>query len=152
MITGRIVKTDDDLKRVNELLASNSIENITDLNEKNTIYILEEDDRIIGVCEIENYNSYGILRYIVIFRDFRGQKLGDGLLRATFNYCLRNGIQEIYYDKKDSFLASSGFSLTSSDVIPKTVREKIPSDEILQCNLEDFFSKGCKCKGELDEK
>lgn len=152
MISGRIVKTDNDIERVNGLLASNSIENIKDLNKRNIIYMLEEDDNILGVCKIENYNYYGILSYIVISKDFRGQKLGDGLLRATFNYCLRNGIQEIYYDKKDSFLTTSGFSLASSEVIPKTVREKIPSDEILRCNLEDFFSKGCKHKGGLDEK
>ena len=146
MISGRIIKVYDDLERINEFLAANSIKD-NSLNENEIIYILEENDKIIGACKIETHNSYGILRYIVVSKNFRGQKFGDGLLRAAFNYCLRNGIQEIYFDKHDTFLTSIGFTLASAYSISKRKEDEISSDEILQCNLEEFFSRTCKCKG-----
>lgn len=147
MISGRIIKTNKDLEEVNRFLTANSIKTITILNENNFIYILEADDKIIGVCSIDKQSTNGILKFIVISKELRGQKLGDGLLRATFNYCLRNGINEVYYHKKDSFLVSIGFTAIKSNTVPKVVKEKTQSDEILHCNLEDFFSRGCKHKG-----
>lgn len=147
MITGRIIKTNNDLEQVNNFLVSNSIKDTVMLNDNSIIYILEEDGKIVGVCNVERVNYYGIIKFIVVKKELRGQKLGDGLLRSTFNYCLRHGINVVYYHEHDSFLTSIGFSTANINTIPKVIKEKITSNEILECNLEDFFSRGCKHKG-----
>lgn len=147
MISGRVIKSYDNLEAINKILVSNSIEKITELEDDNIVYILSEDDKIVGVSRVEKYDTYGILKYIVVSEDYRGQKFGDGLLRSAFNYCLRNGIKNIYYHEKNSFLISIGFKSVLPSAAPKIIKEKIPYDEIIKCDLEEFFSRNCKSKG-----
>lgn len=147
MISGRVIKSYDNLEAVNKILISNSIEKITGLENNNIIYILSENDKIVGVSRVEKHDTYGILKYIIVSEGYRGQKFGDGLLRSAFNYCLRNGIKDIYYHEKNSFLISIGFKSILPNTTPKIIKEKIPYDEIIKCNLEEFFSKNCKSKG-----
>ena len=147
MISGRVIKSYDNLEAINKILISNSIEKITGLEDNNIVYILSEDDKIVGVSGVEKYDTYGILKYIVVSEDYRGQKFGDGLLRSAFNYCLRNEIKDIYYHEKNSFLISIGFKSVLLSAVPKIIKEKIPYDEIIKCDLEEFFFRNCKSKG-----
>ena len=109
MIIGRKIKTCDEKERLEDILSYYSIMDCND--ENSVIYVLEEDDTIIGGCRISLYNDIGVLKYLVIDNNKTGEDLGDGLLRSTLNYCYLNGIEKLYYPKINSYLLKKGLLL-----------------------------------------
>jgi len=135
MILARKADLTVDVQKIISFFNDNNInENI---EKEQILYLLEENNRIKGYCKISMNDLKWILESIFIDEDSRGEDLGDGLLRATFNFCFRRGISEIYYPDKNEYLLKKGFT--------EIIREDKADMELL-CNLELFFNKGCKCK------
>lgn len=145
MILGRKINLETDLSEVNKILKNNDVTD--NIKEDDIIYVLEDNNIIIGVCKIKSYDQFGVLEYIVISPIFRGNNFGDSLLRATFNYCLRNGINNIFYLAFDKYIENRGFDKIDFRNIPLEIRNVVLNNEALVCNLEYFFSTGCRCKG-----
>lgn len=119
---------DYDKEEVLDLLKK---EKIRDLDLNNHIYVAIEDDIIIGVCKTKVGIDEGFLKYIVVKESNRGEGLGNGILRATFNNLERDGIEKVYFDENNSYLLKIGF---------------VENDENkLELNLPDFFKPSCKC-------
>jgi len=135
MILARKADLTVDVQKIISFFYDNNInENI---EKEQILYLLEENNRIKGYCKISMNDLKWILESIFIDEDSRGEDLGDGLLRATFNFCFRRGINEIYYPDKNEYLSKKGFT--------EIIRED-KEDMALLCDLELFFNKGCKCK------
>ncbi|MGF7057046.1 GNAT family N-acetyltransferase [Brassicibacter mesophilus] len=141
MIIGRKIKISGEKERLEDIL---SYYNIKDYNDKNSIiYVLEEDDTIIGGCRISLYNDIGVLEYLVIEHNKTGENFGDGLLRAALNYCYLNGIKKVYHDKTDSYLLRKGFVRNLKQVSASELNSDIQNSCHLVCIVDEFFSKGC---------
>lgn len=125
---------EEESKEIENLLIE---EKIRDLQLEDLIYVLLDDDVIIGSCKVKVENKRGDLRYIVIKDDKRGGNLGDGLLRATLNKLDKDGVTMIYFDVKNPYLLKKGFEENKEGK--------------LQLNIPEFFQKGCNCLGELNE-
>ncbi|WP_425448673.1 GNAT family N-acetyltransferase [Dethiothermospora halolimnae] len=140
MIISRKMKNED-TKEVLEIIEKGLYSN----SNSDVIYIIKDNNEINGVCGISSYNDFGTLDYIIIKEKFRGKDLGDGLIRATFNYCLRKGLLQIYFLGYSEYLLKKGFMETNEEKIDFNVSNSTKNNKILICDLPDFFSKKC-CK------
>lgn len=124
----------NEIQEIKELLISEKVE---DLNLNEMIYIMIEDNIIIGVSKVEIENNNGNLKYLVIKEASRGQDLGNGLLRGILNKLDNNGVEKIYYKEMDSYLIKKGFYLNEKNQ--------------LELNISEFFNNGCQCSGKCNE-
>lgn len=137
-------KLEENFNKVKELLNNNNIE--YEINPESIIYTMEENNIVLGAVQARVIDRYAILDYILIDKKFRGNKLGDGLLRSILNYINKNNIKYIYCNYNNNFFINEGFEKIDYKETPEEVKNEITSDNILMCNIESFFSSGCHCK------
>ncbi len=142
MLVARRLKHKDINNKVNELLGFHKVK--LDSDENNITYILEDNDRIIGICQAEKYMYEGVLKYLLINTMDRGNNLGDGLLKATLNYLFVNGIEKVYFEKCNNYLIKKGFKVTNNSKEIKEAKHIKVNDKFLVCQLNNFF-KQCSC-------
>ncbi|RKD27697.1 N-acetylglutamate synthase, GNAT family [Caminicella sporogenes DSM 14501] len=103
-------------------------------------YIYVEDDNM------------GIIDIIAVKEEFRGQYIGDGLIKALLNLADKRGISKIYVisDSVNSlFFKKVGFTKRNGSVY-KNLRKYLSLNydegniEIFEAKLPDFFNKSCK--------
>jgi N-acetylglutamate synthase-like GNAT family acetyltransferase len=107
---------------------------------KGIVYILIDNNNIIGVGKISLENEYGVLEYIVVKRENRGSNLGDCILRSLLFKAESIGVKEVYCLNCMDYLLGRGF---------KYNKKKDMGLYKLYLNIEDFFNvKSC---GDIDE-
>jgi len=128
-------------KSIINLLRENNLEN--EIKDDSISYILEDNENIIGCSNFRFVSDYAMINFLVIDRSRRGENLGDGLLRAVLNYCLRSGIKKAVYVGNSKYFLKKGFT-KSEDYDEKlsliTTRDKT---DILICDIDAFFDRGC---------
>ena len=141
MIVARKTKNSEENRIIIEMLKEYKTVNNT--SDDSIYYILEDNGKIVGGCNININSNYAIINFLIIDDNRRGENLGDGLLRAVLNYCLRNGIKQIFYIGDSQYLIKKGFykvRKTDEYLVSATAMD---TDIILACNIEVFFKKGC---------
>lgn len=109
-------------------------ENINDFDFKDIIYVMLDNEDLIGVGKVEMFNENWLLKYLVIREDRRGENLGDGLLRALLSKLYNSGVKFLFYENTNPYLIKKGFA--------------IDEENQLKINIVDFFKTGCKnCSG-----
>ncbi|KNF07437.1 GCN5-like N-acetyltransferase [Gottschalkia purinilytica] len=141
MITIKKLSTEEEKENLNLMLKHYDMKE--DINKNDIIHIMLDNGEIIGATKISSYNSIEELIYIIIREDKRGEDLGDGLLRGAFNYCLNKGIKNIYYFNESKYLLKKGFVEAKKTL---DMKNHIPKDSFLVCNIENLFSKSCRSK------
>lgn len=136
MIVLREINIDEYMK-VNPILKEEGIED--DLS-KGIVYILIDNDDIIGVGKIKLENEYGILEYIIVKAGHRGSNLGDSILRSLLFKAETMKIKEVYYRDNEEYLLSRGFEYNNN---------KFKDFYKLYLKIDDFFKK--KSCGDKDE-
>lgn len=124
-------------KEIQEIKRLLMTEKVQDLNINGIIYVMVEDNNIIGVSKIEIENDIGNLKYLVIKENRRKQGLGNGLLRAILNKLDNQEIKKVYYKENNLYLMKFGFDLNENNT--------------LELVVPIFFSRGCQCSGENNE-
>ena len=112
--------------------------------ENEIIYVLEENNNIIGISKATILNNISKLNFLVIDEKSRGFDFGDGLLRALLNCLYLKGIEKVYFGQLNSYLIKKGFTKIECNLLLKEIFDYDCNIEILTCDLEVFFSKGCK--------
>lgn len=133
MIILREYKTNESKDIINILVN----ENVDDLDLSGTIYMVLEDEEILGVSKVKEKESKWLLHYLIIKEDSRGDNLGDSLLRGILNKLSNQGIKKIYYKSYDPYLIKKGFKLTNNNE--------------LILDIDEFFSQGCAGIGDCNE-
>lgn len=145
MIVIRKTKNKEENIKIEQMINDYSFSN--NINSSSIFFVLEDKGEIKGGCNFQIANRYVIINFLVIDKDRRGENLGDGLLRSVLNYCSKNDVEKAYFIGDSNYLLKKGFSRVEGDINEATVpiiRENIKN--ILECDVEDFFSKGCCCK------
>ncbi|MGV8145012.1 MAG: GNAT family N-acetyltransferase [Alkaliphilus sp.] len=119
----------------------------------NYVIVLEKK-KILGVSKIayENY-KIPIIEMLFIIPKERKKGLGDGLLRATLNYLLKNGNELVLFKKYDdlnSFYLHENIEQFKKSMHDKIVDNcknslsKLQLENYYYCKPEAFFKRGCK--------
>lgn len=124
MIVSKLVTKELEIERVNKFLKK-ELGFDANCQDKDIVYIIAENDELMGTCLISVDGDKAILDDIYISKPNRGIRIGDGLFRASLNYVLSTGINKIYCDKNYDFLKREGFYNTQ---------------ESNTCDIEKFFS------------
>lgn len=127
----------DDCDAVINILVDNGIED--DLTD-GIIYVLKDRSDIMGVGKISNMGNYGVLKYIIVDKKFRGFNYGESILRGLLFKCRSLEISKVYYRNHDDYLLKVGFI---SNI------ESSSNNYSLVLDINDFFNNSC-C-GDIDE-
>ncbi|KPU28121.1 hypothetical protein TR13x_01940 [Caloranaerobacter sp. TR13] len=144
MISAKKINKKEELIEVNKLLLKNGFEEEKELDQ--IIYIMEENEELIGVAKITVVKNFGLLNYLIIDSDRRGENLGDSLLRAILNFCDLNSIKKVYYPYEDLYLIKKGFKLADITEIEMLNMYNIITEKLIVCNTEEFFKNSCKTR------
>lgn len=115
-------------------------EEIMDDLTKGIVYVLIENDIIIGLGKINVEDEYGILKYILINKKNRGLNLGDSILRTLLFRMESMGIKEVYYHENNDYFLNKGFKYSKTNF-----KKSYP----LYINIKEFFER--KCCGDGNE-
>ena len=112
-------------------------EGIKDLELEDIIYVVLDNDDLVGVAKAKSIDTRYMLEYLVIREDKRNENLGDALLRAILSKLLNQGVNIVYSKLNDSYLLKKGFIINN--------------DNLLELNISDFFDRGCNNCGGCNE-
>lgn len=124
---------EDEIKTIKDILLK---ENIKDFQFKGIIYVILEDEDLIGIGKVLMVQENWVLKHLIIREDKRGEDLGDGLLRAILSKLDNINVRFLYYDKENPYLIKKGF--------------KSGKEYELQLNIPEFFKSGCKNCGDCN--
>ncbi|RKD34536.1 GNAT family N-acetyltransferase [Thermohalobacter berrensis] len=141
MITIRRLNSSTDRKKLKKILSKNNFDDKKEENE--VIYLIEENNEVLGVSKLTIWDNIGILKYLIIDKNIRGNNLGDGLLRATLNYCYLNGINKVYYLESDNYLLKKGFEKIDIIDAEDNIKRLINKKTALVCDVPVFFENTC---------
>lgn len=115
----------DDLEAVNDLLKSYGlhIEGV----EEHTVsgYVVAEyGEKLIGVCGIETYGTYGLMRSLAVSRPWRGQSVGRRLVDDRTAWARARSILALYLltVNADGYFERFGFNRVSRDNVPSEIK------------------------------
>lgn len=144
MISVKKINKKEELSKVNKLLVENGFQKENNLEQ--IIYIMEENEELIGVAKITVIKNIGLLNYLIIDSNRRGENLGDSLLRSILNYCDLNSIKKIYYPYENLYLQKKGFKLADINEKKLLNLNNIIANKLIVCNTEEFFKNSCQVK------
>lgn len=96
----------EDLDKVKDILNE---EKISNLQIEDTIYVVTDSEDILGLVKVREEREKWFLQYLVVKKEMRGKRLGDGLIRVISNYLLKKGVERLYYQEGNEFLIKIGF-------------------------------------------
>lgn len=88
-----------------------------------------ENETLFGRCQVNLNKDIAYLEVLEINDNFRGNNLGEGLLRSTLNKLDKIGIKKVYYKYYNHYLIKMGFMI---------------EDNRIYVDLPDFFNSKCK--------
>ncbi|MCR3955752.1 MAG: GNAT family N-acetyltransferase [Gudongella sp.] len=89
-----------------------------------------DDGKLFGTTQIVLEDGKAYIQFVFIDKEYRGQGLGNAMVRSLFNKLEMNGFNMVYSKIEDEYLEKIGFSMDQGEYY---------------CNLEDLFSGGCSC-------
>lgn len=123
----------NEVEEIKEILKN---EGIRDLIFEGIIYVVIDNDSLVGVGKAIETNNKWMLKYLVIRKERRNQGFGDALLRAILNKLRNQGISVIFCRLNNPYLIKKGFIVND--------------EKELELNIENFFSIGCNGCGGCD--
>ena len=93
-----------------DLLKKNNLPT-EDISEATSLFVVEEDNSVIGTIALEYAGSEGLLRSLAVAEDHRQNGLGGELVSFIEAYAMRQGIQQLYLltTTAEKFFAKRGY-------------------------------------------
>lgn len=128
MICFRKLK-DEDIEKIQEFLGNEKIYNLI---LEGIVYVVIENNEIVGIGKVVEKSSKWFLDFIIIKSNMRRNGLGDGLLRVLSNNLLNKGIDKLYYHEENEYLRKKGF---------------MKKGNLFELKLKDMFQHNCRASG-----
>jgi len=92
------------------------------LADLDNFFIASDNDHVIGAVGLEMYNNYGLLRSLVVNKDYRNEKIAARLVRRLEKKAKDLGIDCIYLltETAPGYFTKNGYE--------KIRREQVPAD------------------------
>ncbi len=151
------VSHENDKEGILYLLKEEGIENIDlDDNILHNSMVIRDGGKIIGYSQFKEIpkENAALMEILIVKKEFRGQQLGDGLIKSVLNLVDRRQIKKFYVqatNKSALFYKRVGLTkreLNRSETIVKYINSDGSKDsiEVYEAILPDFFNKACKSK------
>ena len=88
--------TKDDLGLIQQWLQQNHLPSSDIPTRLDAIFLYRLGSEVVGLGGIEQYDSYGLLRSVVVAAPFRGKGYGARLCRQLLEQARQQGIRELY--------------------------------------------------------
>ena len=87
-------------------------------------FVALEGDNIIGSIGLEQYDNCGLLRSMVVNKEFRGKNIASGLVQALEREAIKLGIDCIYLltETAPGYFERKGYKRVSRDEVPKSIQ------------------------------
>src|ERR1700704_7039744 len=74
-------------------------------------FIALEYDKVVGVAGLEKYNNYGLLRSLIVNKDYRNEKIGGKLVQQIEEKAKDLGVDCIYLltEKAPDYFTKKGY-------------------------------------------
>lgn len=86
--------------------------------------VAEQNGRIVGAGGIEVYGPYGLLRSVVVVKEFRGEGLGEAIVSDRLRWAARQGLRAVYLltTTVPEFFEKIGFTEMSRAEMPTEIQ------------------------------
>ncbi len=115
----------DDLETVTDLLKDCGL-HIEGIEEHiaGGYVVAEHEEKIFGVCGIETYGTYGLMRSLAVSRPWRGRSAGRRLVEDRTAWARAEGIRALYLltIDADGYFERFGFVRMRRDDVPNEIR------------------------------
>src|SRR5678815_2326095 len=83
-------------------------------------FIATEEGKVIGAIGLEQYDNYGLLRSMVVDKEYRNKNIASQLVRQLENYTTTIGITCLYLltETAAQYFERKGYSKISRDEVP----------------------------------
>jgi amino-acid N-acetyltransferase len=90
----------------------------------NNFFVAFDDSKVIGVIGLEQYEQYGLLRSMVVNKEYRNKNIASQLVQQLENYTTTIGITCIYLltETAAQYFERKGYSKISRDEVPVALR------------------------------
>lgn len=117
--------TSEDLARIEELLARNSLPLDGVRETLPGFAVAENDERIVGAIAVEDCGDYGLLRSAVVDSSARGKGIGRQLVRHALDLARHNRMRALYLltTTAEDYFPLFGFTRVDRDSVPEPIRQ-----------------------------
>ena len=86
--------------------------------------VATEDDKVIGAIGLEQYDNYGLLRSMVVDKEYRNKNIASQLVQQLENYTATIGITCLYLltETAAQYFERKGYSKISRDEVPVSLQ------------------------------
>jgi amino-acid N-acetyltransferase len=87
-------------------------------------FVAMNEDELIGAIGLEQYESYGLLRSVVVNHNFRNMKIASELVSLLERYAITKGIDSMYLltVTASQYFDQKGYETESRENVPLPVR------------------------------
>lgn len=113
----------DDFNAVVQLLQAENLPT-EDLKPDLPHFFVAVDAReVVGLIGLEIYDDAGLLRSMVVERDYRNRSIAKNLLSTLLHYAAEKQVRYIYLitTTAEMYFASKGFSVLNRDQVPASI-------------------------------
>ncbi len=97
-----------------------------DIDENVKLFVLKNEQEIIGTGGLEQMDEYGLLRSVSVKESEKGKGLGQKITQSIENYAKSVGIKELYLltnTAKDFFDKKENYEVIDRNLVPKEIQE-----------------------------
>ncbi|SKC72833.1 GNAT family N-acetyltransferase [Maledivibacter halophilus] len=150
------VPEEKDKNKIIDLLTSEKVNNFDLHNEiLNNSMAVYDGDKILGYSSYKKLSNknMALIDLLIVKQEYRGQYIGDGLIKAILNLADKRQIKKVYlisHGENSIFYEKAGLikrKIEDCKEIIKYIGNELGNEEtveVFQAILPDFFNKACK--------
>jgi len=84
-----------------------------------------ENETIVGAIGLETYDEYGLLRSLIVHKDYRNKNLAARLIQQLEEMAFASGITSIYLltETAQAYFAKKGFKTITREEVPTLLKQ-----------------------------
>lgn len=97
-----------------------------DIDERVKLFVLQNNQEVIGTGGLEQMNDYGLLRSVSVKESEKGRGFGQKITQSIESYAKHIGIKELYLltnTAKDFFDKKENYEVVNRNLVPKEIQE-----------------------------
>lgn len=117
----------DDVAAVLQVLERNGLPTLGLSDERPTMVVAREEDRVVGSAALEIYPDGALLRSVAVDPSMRGRGLGSRLVAGALDMARTRGVESIYLltTTAERFFPRFGFSRITRAEVPASVQQSV---------------------------